>query len=251
MVLSAGNSRLAIGAFVDGKLQRVSRVAIDRREQWQEPIAQMWEQISNRSDPQVAGASVNPPVIEPLEHLVTQTTGHDVQWVGREVQVPIKVAARSPEQTGIDRILNIAAAYDVMGQPCVVVDAGTAITVDCCNDRGDFLGGAIAPGVAMMLDALHEKTARLPRIEFAVPTGTFGDSTESAIRHGVYLGIRGMVRELVESYATELGQWPPIIATGGNARELFEGWELIQAVSPDLVLHGIALAVVNHQLERE
>jgi type III pantothenate kinase len=251
LVVSAGNSRLAIGAFLAGKLEMVSRVAIDRPDQWAAPITDAWRQFADRDEVQVAGASVNPPVIERLEHLVTQITGRHVQWVGRELDIPIHVATQSPRQTGIDRILNIAAAYELMAQPCVVVDAGTAITIDCCNEAGDFLGGAIAPGVAMMLDALHEKTASLPRVELAVPTGTFGDSTESAIRHGVYVGIRGMVRELVESYATDLGQWPPVIATGGDAKALFEGWELIHAVSPDLLLHGIALAYVNHHIEHD
>jgi type III pantothenate kinase len=249
LVLSAGNSRLAIGAFAAGKLELVSRVGVDRRADWAEHIARAWEMISGRDDPEVVGASVNPPVIEPLEHAVMQATGQPVQWVGRDLDLPIRLGTQSPQQTGVDRVLNIAAAYELMGKSSVVVDAGTAITVDCCNDAGDFLGGAIAPGLGMMLDALHEKTARLPRVDFSIPSGTFGDSTESAIRHGVYFGIRGMVRELAENYATELGQWPEIIATGGNAVELFEGWELIHAVSADLLLHGIALAYANHHIK--
>jgi type III pantothenate kinase len=251
VVLNVGNSRLAIGAFVAGKLESVSRVAVDRRADWAAEIARAWSKISGRDDPEVAGASVNPPLIEPLEHVIAQATGQPVQWVGRDLDVPINVATQAPEQTGIDRILNIAAAYELMGKSCAVVDAGTAITVDCCNDAGDFLGGAIAPGLGMMLDVLHEKTARLPRVDFSIPVGTFGDSTESAICHGVYFGIRGMVRELVENYATELGRWPELIATGGNAEQLFEGWELIHALSPDLVLHGIALAYINHHIKHE
>jgi len=251
LVLNVGNSRLAIGAFVAGKLEFVSRVAIDRRADWAAQIAGAWSKISARDDPEIAGASVNPPVIEPLEHVVVQTTGQPIQWVGRDLDVPINVTTAAPQQTGIDRILNIAAAYELMGKSCAVVDAGTAITVNCCNDAGDFLGGAIAPGLGMMLDVLHEKIARLPRVDFSVPIGTFGDSTESAIRHGVYFGIRGMVRELVENYATELGRWPELIATGGNAEQLFEGWELIHAISPNLVLHGIALAYLNHHIKHE
>ena len=155
------------------------------------------------------------------------------------------------EKTGVDRVINIAAAYEQMGKACVVVDAGTAITVDCCNDNGDFLGGAIAPGVSMMLDALHEKTALLPRVEFEVPTDVFGKTTREAILEGVYYGVRGMVKELVEQYALKLGQWPEIIATGGDAAKLFEGWELIHAVSPDLTIYGIALAYTEHHLHLE
>src|SRR5439155_24726702 len=107
----------------------------------------------------------------------------------------------------------------------------------------------IAPGAAMQLDALHEKTARLPRVALNVSQGPFGKSTEQAIVHGVFHGIRGMVKELVENYATELGFWPDIIATGGDAPKLFEGWELIHAISPDLTLYGIALAYTNHYIK--
>src|SRR5262249_4626085 len=151
-----------------------------------------------------------------------------------------------PELTGVDRVLNVAAAYEQMGNATVVVDAGTAITIDVCNDSGEFLGGAIAPGASLMLTALHEKTAKLPLVKLAKPDDAWGKDTEQAIRQGVYHGIRGMVKEIVENYATALGQWPDIIATGGDAKALFEGWELIHAVSPDLTLYGIALAYANH-----
>jgi type III pantothenate kinase len=83
----------------------------------------------------------------------------------------------------------------------------------------------------------------------AAPTTPFGRSTEDAIRHGVYHGIRGMIKELVENYATELGNWPEIIATGGDAAQLFEGWELVHAIAPDLIFYGIALAYAEHHIK--
>jgi len=103
----------------------------------------------------------------------------------------------------------------------------------------------------MMLDALHERTASLPRVDFDVPASAFGSSTKQAILQGVYHGVRGMVKELVENYATALGNWPEIIATGGDANRLFDGWELIHAISPDLTLYGIALAYTEHLIKRE
>jgi type III pantothenate kinase len=136
-----------------------------------------------------------------------------------------------------------------MGNACVVVDAGSAITIDCCDDTGAFLGGAILPGVDMQLDILHERTAKLPRVKFEPPTGSIGHNTEQAILHGVYHGIRGTVKELVEQYAMKLGNWPDIICTGGDASVLFQGWELIHAISPDLTLYGIALAYTNHHIK--
>jgi len=251
LALNVGNSRLALGTFVAGELQHVARLPHALRGDWEAAIRQAWQPIATMENAAIAGASVNPPLFEALEHAVQQATGQKVEWVGQELALPIKVRTKQPEQTGIDRVLNVAAAYEQMGKGCVVVDAGTAITVDCCNDEGEFLGGAIAPGAGMQLDALHERTAKLPRPNFVKPAGPFGDTTEQAILQGVFHGIRGMVKELAESYATTLGYWPDIIATGGDAPALFEEWELVHAVAPDLTLYGIALAYAEHHIKHK
>lgn len=249
MVLNVGNSRTAAGIFSAGSLEAVMRIPHEEKGDWRSRLSELWTRVKDMEDVAIAGVSVNPAASESLEHVVEQLTGSKVQWVGREIDLPIKVLTEQPQETGVDRILNIAAAFEQMGKACVVVDAGTAITIDCCNDAGDFLGGAIAPGINMMLDALHDKTAKLPRVEFAVPTGAFGTNTEGAIRQGIYHGVRGMVKELVEQYATALGNWPDIITTGGSAHDLFDGWELIHAVAPDLTLYGVALAYTNHHIK--
>jgi type III pantothenate kinase len=248
LAISVGNSRMALGPFVGGALQHVLRVSHEQRADWPAIITQAWMPIAKREGAAVAAATVNPPLVEPLELAVNGATNHDIEWVGSDLDLPIKVRTKTPAETGIDRTLNMAAAFEQMGKGCVVVDAGTAITIDCCNDAGEFLGGSISPGVGMQLDALHDKTARLPRVNFAKPAGTFGDNTEQAILQGVYHGIRGLVKELAENYATELGYWPDIIATGGDAPALFEGWELIHAIAPDLTLYGLALAYTEHQI---
>ena len=247
LVMNVGNSRLALGSFVAGELAHVQRVSHEQRSEWPAVIGQVWEKIAGRDAAAVA-AGVNPPLIEPLEHVVEQVTGQSLQWIGRQIELPINVLTDAPEKTGVDRILNIAAAYEQMGKACAVVDAGTAVTIDCCNDNGDFLGGAIAPGMKMWLDALHERTAKLPAVVGKAPAGPFGKSTEQGMLQGVFHGIRGMVKELAENYATELGNWPEIIATGGDAKTLFEGWELIHAIAPDLVLYGVALAYASHHI---
>jgi type III pantothenate kinase len=249
LVLNVGNTRLAIGVFVAGELDSVTRIEHDRRAEWVQRITAAWERIKGHENAALAGACVNPPIIEAIEHAVVQATGEQIDWVGRGIDLPIPVLTENPQQTGVDRVLNMAAAYEQMQKACVVVDAGTAITVDCCNDQGEFLGGAIAPGVSMMSDALHGRTARLPRVELQAPSGPIGQNTEQAIRHGLYHGIRGMVKELTENYATLLGAWPDIIATGGDAETLFAGWELVHAIAPDLTLFGIALAFTNHHIK--
>lgn len=247
LALGVGNTRLAVGVFVAGELRGVERIPIADRAQWQSAIAKSWSMLAG-ADAAIAAASVNPPVNPSIEEAVQSSAGQSVQWIGKQIDIPIGVETQNPRETGIDRILNVAAAYEQMGKACIVVDAGTAVTVDCCNDNGDFLGGAIAPGVSMMLQALAEKTAGIGKISFVPPTGAIGDSTSSAVCQGVYDSIRGLVREVAENYAAHLGQWPEIIATGGDAKQLFDGWELIHAVAPDLGLYGIALAYTEHHI---
>ena len=251
LVLNVGNTRLAMGAFIGGELQHVVRLPHGDRANWHGKISDLWPRIKTKPNAAVAAASVNPAVSEPLEHLVNQITETKIEWVGRDIDLPIKNLTQQPQETGVDRILNMAAAYEQMSKACVVVDAGTAITINCCNDKGDFLGGAIAPGASMQLQSLHENTAKLPLVSLSIPDTPFGQNTQQAILHGVYHGIRGMVKELVENYATELGFWPDIIATGGDATILFEGWELIHAIAPDLTLYGIALAYANHYIKHQ
>jgi len=251
MVLNVGNSRLAVGVFVAGELKYTARVANERPEEWKAALSDAWKLVKDTEAPAVCGASVNPALDEAVEGAVLDIAGRTIQWVGEQIDLPIEVLTEKPEMTGVDRVLNIAAAYEQMGKACIVVDVGTAITLDCCNDKGQFMGGAIAAGASTLLRALHERTAKLPQVEFAIPEKPLGLNTEQAMLSGVYHGIRGMVKELAEEYATELGQWPEIIATGGDAQKLFGGWELIHAIAPDLTLYGIALAYTNHHIKHD
>ena len=249
LTLSLGNSRLAIGQFIGGELRTVTRLLHTQQADWAGVISSAWEKVNADGDGAVAGASVNPKLLEQLEHAVQQSINQTVHWVGRDIDLPIAVQTEAPGETGVDRVLNIAAAHEQLGHGCAVVDAGTAITIDVCDDAGNFLGGAIAPGLAMQLDALHERTAKLPGVQFHEPTGLIGKGTHAAILHGVFHGIRGLVKEVVENYASELGRWPELIATGGDAAALFTGWEVVHAVSPDLTTYGIALAYANHYIK--
>jgi type III pantothenate kinase len=250
LTLNLGNTRLAIGVFAAGKLESVTRVSLEDRAEIGDKIKTAWAIIADLESPAVAGVSVNPNLLELVEHAAEQATGTPVQWVGDDLDIPIEVKTDNPKETGIDRILNVAAAFENMGKACVVVDAGTALTIDCCDETGAFLGGAIAPGAGMMLKALNERTAKLPLVALESPeTPGIGKNTRDAILQGVHTGIRGMVKELVEAYATQLGTWPDLIATGGDAEKLFTGWELVHAVSPDLTLFGIALAYANHHIK--
>lgn len=249
MVVNVGNTRIAIGVFLAGELTEVRRLGEEDLGKLPTTVDEMWKLLAGTEEPAIAGASVNPARLEAIELLIREHTGQQVQWVGRDIDLPIEVLTENPQQTGVDRVLNVAAAYEQMQKACVVVDAGTALTVNVCNDNGQFIGGAIAPGATMQLNALHERTAQLPAVRFRAPSDPFGMNTEQAMLHGAFYGIRGMVKELVEHYATEMGNWPEIIATGGDAEALFDQWELIHAISPDLTLYGIALAYSEHHIK--
>lgn len=196
-------------------------------------------------------ASVNDPVADRLEAALAGGAWK-VYRVGRDLPIPVRHALdeRGARTIGQDRLLNALAAFDTVRQACVVVDAGSAVTVDFVDGEGVFQGGAIAPGARMMLSAMHERSAALPDVAFAVPDGAapdapmqpFGKNTPQAMLNGVYFGIRGMVRALTERYAEAYDAYPQIIATGGDAQTLFTGDELIENIVPDLTLRGVAIA---------
>ncbi len=212
-------------------------------------LAELWEQIP--APRKLAAASVNAAGLKALEAAAAEALKQDVLVVGRDLPLPIETDLPHPRGVGTDRLCAAVAAYDRIGRACVVADFGTAITIDCINDEGVFLGGAILPGMAMGAAALHERTAQLPQVEPAAPTGVFGKDTNEAILHGLLAVARGALRELVEAYATELGQWPIVILTGGDATLVcgrLGDSDLVQAVVPDLPVRGVALAYYNSLL---
>ena len=250
LALDAGHARLKVGVFQAGELVYTTRVGHDRRADWPAVLAEAWGRFGG-AGAEVAGACVDSTLRDDLARAAKGATGKPVEWVGDDLDLPIPVRTENPAKTGVDRVLNVAAAYEQLGKACVVVDAGSAVTVDLCDDRGAFVGGAIAPGASMQLRAMRDGTSSLPEVAFTRPDGNVGRSTDGAMLHGVYHGIRGLVKELAESYALELGTWPEVIATGGDAQALFGDWELVHAVSPDLTLYGVALAYAEHHIQHK
>jgi type III pantothenate kinase len=207
-------------------------------------LANLWGQM--KEPRKVIASSVNPAGLTALEAAVTQAIGKQgVLVVGRDIPLPIETALANPEKIGVDRLCAALAAYDKLGNACVVADFGSAITIDCVDDEGVFLGGVIMPGLAMGAVALQAGTAQLPAVELVNPDWVLGRDTREAIVGGLVFGARGAMREMIEMYATKLGQWPLVIATGGDAALVcgdVVNSELIQAIVPDLVIRGIASA---------
>jgi type III pantothenate kinase len=205
-------------------------------------LTAFWQDME---DGRVAACSVNPEGLAALEAASAASIGQNVLVVGRDLPLPIETNVPHPAGIGTDRLCAAAAAYDQLGVECVVADFGSAITIDCVNSDGLFQGGAILPGLQMGAKALSNQTAQLPEVQIAEPDWVYGQDTDQAIIGGLVRGARGALRELVEIYATEMGVWPLVILTGGDARVICKDVnesDIAQAIVDDLVLRGVAIA---------
>ncbi|MEM6393154.1 MAG: type III pantothenate kinase [Planctomycetota bacterium] len=243
LAVSVGNTRTRVGAFVEDKLTETATFRNDRQGQIAEAIDHAFAPLAHRDDAVVLMSSVNQQAASPVAKTLSGHLKREVRRVEQDVNIPIGRQLDPEAMVGEDRLLNAAAAFDVLKQACVVVDAGTAITVDFVDGAGTFHGGAIAPGAQLQLDALNQRTAQLPEVTFDRPDEVIGHNTTEAMRSGVYFGLRGMVHELVERFAEVHGQYPMVIATGGDANLLFREDDLVDRVVPDLTLMGIAVTL--------
>lgn len=157
---------------------------------------------------------------------------------------PLGIGIRypKPESIGADRLANAVALAHMHGSPGIVIDFGTAVTFDILSADKCYIGGVIAPGLRLMTDYLHERTALLPRVDLHEPAGAIGQSTEQAILAGAAIGYRGMVKGILEALKTELGDRSAhVVATGGDAEWIISGMGERIIVDPDLTLHGLRL----------
>jgi type III pantothenate kinase len=152
-----------------------------------------------------------------------------------------EIRVDQPDEVGADRLLNALAAHRTYGGPLIVVDFGTATTFDVVGPDGAYVGGVIAPGINLSIEALHHAAARLPRIGIGRPQAVIGRSTVPAMQSGIYWGYVGMIEGLVARIQAEMGGNLKVIATGGLAPLLAEGTTVIERIDPDLTLEGLRL----------
>jgi type III pantothenate kinase len=165
---------------------------------------------------------------------------------GMKTGMPIRID--NPRELGADRLVNAVAAHDRFGGACIVVDFGTAITFDAVSDAGEYLGGIIAPGAEISLQALIDRAEKLPQIDLAEPRSLIGKSSVDAIRSGMVYGFAGLVDGIVHRMRDELGDETPTIATGGLASAVFPFTETIDEADDLLTLTGLRLI---HERNRE
>lgn len=249
LAVSVGNTRTRVGAFVKGELCEVSTFSNKRLDRIASAIEQANKPLSEVEDAHVLVSSVNPGVIEEVLGLLKKHTTREVFRVEDDLPIPIGRQLDPEAIVGEDRLLNAAAAFDKLNQACVVVDAGTAMTIDYIDGNGTFHGGAIVPGAQLMLDALTKRTALLPDVDFKKPEELIGHNTTQAMLTGAFYGLRGIVRSVTEAIAVETGQYPIVVATGGDAQVIFRDDEFVNRVIPDLGLQGIAVTL-KKQLEQ-
>lgn len=253
VAVNVGNTRTGIALFQGKELQESLRVVNTELGEISKRIAGLVGKITGNGEGSggsggvggtVVVASVNGPVCGSILKEVRDILPDvEIMEIGVDCAAPVGQQLEPEAIVGPDRLLNAAAAFDVLGGACVVIDAGTAVTVDFVDGKGTFHGGAIGPGAQKQLDILHAGTDQLPELDFVAPRDQpFGANTSEAMLQGVFYGIRGMVRHLIERYAEAYEAYPAVIATGGDAKVLFENDELIEHVDEDLALRGIAAA---------
>jgi type III pantothenate kinase len=252
LAIDVGNTNVTIGSFRNGALVATRRTATEPNATADELELRLADLL--RLDDAVladvsaiACASVVPPVTAALE-----TVADRHEWpmlVASAGTVPIPIRVDRPSDVGPDRLVNALAAGRLHGAPAIVVDAGTATTFDCVAPDGAFVGGAIAPGLVLGLEALAARTAKLPRIELRAPDRAIGRDTISAMQSGTVLGYQALVGGLLARLRRELadmGELEPagirVILTGGlSAAPWTAGLEGIDVVDPDLTLKGLAI----------
>jgi type III pantothenate kinase len=186
-------------------------------------------------------SSVVPPLTTVFSEMVERYLGFPPLIVGPGIRTGVRILYEDPRGVGADRIVNAVASYRLYGGPAVVIDFGTATTFDAISGEGDYLGGAIAPGIGLAAEALFQHTAKLPRVELVTPKTAVGKNTPSAMQAGLIFGYVGLVEGLVARFKKELGNNARVIATGGLAPLVAKETSCIEIVDPRLTLYGLKL----------
>ncbi len=243
LAIDVGNTNTVLGVFAADKLEHSWRVKTDARATADE-IALLYRGLlaeSSQVDGIVACSTV-PAVLRELRTMLNRYYD-DVPTVIVEpgVKTGVPLLFDNPKEIGADRIVNTLAAHHLYGGPVIVVDFGTSTNFDVVSAKGEFLGGALAPGIEISVDALAARAAQLRKVELVRPRSAIGKNTVEALQSGILYGFAGQVDGLVRRIAAELGGDVTVVATGGLAPLVLGESETIQHHEPDLTLIGLRL----------
>ncbi len=243
LAIDVGNTNTVLGLY-DGERMHVSwRVKTDARSTGDEMLLTIRGLLTDQPDVSgIALCSTVPSVLRELRGMLTRYY-EDLPTVivepGTKTGVP--VLTDNPKEVGADRIVNTLAAHHLFGGPCIVVDFGTTTNLDVVSANGEFLGGALAPGVEISLDALAARAAQLRKVELVRPRSVVGKNTVEALQSGILYGFAGQVDGLVRRIIEVVGPVTAVIATGGLAPVVVPEAETITHHEPDLTLLGLRL----------
>jgi type III pantothenate kinase len=246
LAFDIGNTTFAIGLFRGKKLVKSWKIKTDSDRTSDEYGAILLNlfQVAGLQARAVTGAiisSVVPPLTPVIEETCAEFFGARALIVGPGLKTGMPILYENPLEVGADRITAAVAAFEKYGGPAIVVDFGTATTFDAVSAKGEYLGGAIAPGIQIAAEALYLKTARLPRIEIRKPKRAIGRTTVSSMQSGLYFGYIGLVLNTIAEIRKELGKNVRVVATGGFGSQVTEELPAIEAYEPDLVLEGLRI----------
>jgi len=246
LVVDVGNTQTHLGAFRGRELINDWRFATVRESTADELGSRLRSLLALRdlgfADLDASILSSTVPQLRPeWTGMAERYLGHEMPAVGPGVKTGMPIRMDNPREVGADRLVNAVAAYERVGGPCVVVDFGTAITYDCVGGAGDYIGGIIAPGVEVSMEALTSRAAAIPKVDLTPPRALIGKSTVEAIRSGVIYGFASQVDGMVARLRDELGAATRVIATGGLAGAIVPFCALIDEVDPLLTLTGLRL----------
>lgn len=243
LVVDIGNTHTVVGVFKEEELICHWRLRSHNRTADEIGVYLLnLLKVGKISTSQIKGAvmsSVVPPLDYPWACGIKQYLNVDCLKVSSNLNLGIRIAYENPTEVGADRLVNAVAGLKKYHAPMIIVDFGTAITLDVVSKDREYLGGIIAPGLATSVEALFGKTAKLPKVSFDVPETVIGKNTMESIQSGILYGFAGLVDHLVEKIEGELGGELTVIATGGDAQKIASLSEKIQYVDPWLTLEGL------------
>jgi type III pantothenate kinase len=244
LAIDVGNTNTVLGLFDGETLARSYRVKTDARSTADEILLTFRGLLQD--DPAVTGISLCSTVPAVLNEMRTMLDRYyrDVPHVIIEpgAKTGVAVLTDNPKEVGADRIANVLAAFTLYGGPSIVVDFGTSTNFDVISEKGEFLGGALAPGVEISLEALASRAAQLRKVEFVAPRSVIGKNTVEALQSGALYGFAGQVDGIVDRIIAELGgQVTAVIATGGLAPVVIPESKTVTVHRPDLTLQGLRL----------
>jgi type III pantothenate kinase len=246
LAIDIGNTNVTLGIFDSNNLKVTWRLATGIHRLADEYGIFLLNLLKHQKLPasEISGAvlcSVVPPLLPVFQEVCQKYLETSVLVVEAGVKTGMRISVDNPREVGPDRVVNAVAVHNLYKGPVIVIDLGTATTFDVVSKEGDYLGGAIAPGISIAGEALFTRAAMLPRVELARPKQVIGKNTISAMQSGIIFGYAGLIEGIINRMQRELEHKAKVIATGGYAQLLAQEIPAIEIVNPDLSLIGLRL----------